>query len=115
MAGYKRVEEGKRNERRHETRKKLNGWREAYKCAFLNKTVYFGHRLCGGEWERDKRGEKVSGALGESVKNRQLHRQKQDAENIFYLFKGKVREKAGGQSEKRPLVLTEAINCQAVH
>lgn len=65
VAGYKRVKERERNERRHETREKLNGWREAYKCAFLNKTVYFGHRVCGGERKRDKGGERVYEALGE--------------------------------------------------
>lgn len=34
-AGYKQVKETERNERRHEMREKLNGWREAYKCAFF--------------------------------------------------------------------------------
>ena len=53
-AGYKRVKEKERNERRHETKEKLNGWREAYKCAFLNKTVCFGDHLCGSERMRDR-------------------------------------------------------------
>lgn len=32
--GYKCVKERERNERRHEAREEINGWREAYKCAF---------------------------------------------------------------------------------
>lgn len=51
-----------------------------------------------------------------SVKNRQLHRQKQDAENIFfYLLKVRRGKKADRQSETRSLVLTEAINSRVVH
>lgn len=51
-----------------------------------------------------------------SVKNRQLQRQKQDAESI-HLFKGKGERggKADRQSEKRAPVLTEAINRRTVH
>lgn len=79
---------------------------------FLNKTVYVCHCLCRGEKRRDKSGERVYEAPGESVKNRQLHRQKRDAESIC-LFKVKGK-KAGKHSEKGPLVLTEAINSRTV-
>lgn len=66
-------------------KKKLNGWREAYKCAFLNKTVCFGDHLCGGERMRDREEKGFMKHPGESVKNRQQHRQKQDAESIHLL------------------------------
>lgn len=67
----------------------------------LKKRLYFGHRLCGGERKRDKRGERVYKAAGESVKNRQIHRQKQDAKSIHLLRvrrkkKQTVREKTAG-------------------
>lgn len=57
--------------------------------------LHFGHHL-RGEWRRDKRGARLYKAAGESVKNRQLHRQKQDAESIHPL---KVRGGAGMQQQ----------------
>lgn len=63
-------------------RKELNGGRHT--CVLFKIGLYFGHRL-RGEWKRDKRGERVYKAAGEGVKNRQLHRQKQDAESIHLL------------------------------
>lgn len=75
--------------------------------------LHFGHRL-GGERKRDKRGERVYKAAGESVKNRQLHRQKQDAKSIHFLKVrgrgGEGREAANRQPEKRPVVFAEVIN-----
>lgn len=70
-------------------RKQLNGGRHT--CVLFKIGLYFGHRL-RGEWKRDKRGERVYKAAGESVKNRQLNRQKQDAESIHLL---KVRGRGG--------------------
>lgn len=63
-----------------------------------------------GRETRDEKG--VYKAARESVKNRQLHRQKQDAESIHLL---KVRGGKSRLSEKRPVVLTGAINSQEVH
>lgn len=42
--------------------------------------------------------ERVYKAAGESVKNRQLHRQKQDAKSIHFL---KVREEAGRRGRRQ--------------
>lgn len=76
-------------------RKKLNGWR--HMCVLFKIGLHFGHRL-GGERKRDKRGERVYKAAGESVKNRQLHRQKQDAKSIHFL---KVRRRGGEGGNKQ--------------
>lgn len=81
--------------------------------AFLNKTVYFGHRLCGAE--RDARRERIYEAAGESVKNRQLHRQKQDAESVHLLKERKGKEGGWGRDRSRETEKTEAINSQMVH
>lgn len=46
---------------------------------FSNKAVYFGHLLCSGWKGRCKEREEFYKAPGESVKMRQLKRQKQDS------------------------------------
>lgn len=68
-------------------REELNDWREA--SGLFKRRLY----ILVTERRRDKRAERVYKAAGGSVKNRQLHRQKQDAESI-HLLKGK----AGGES-----------------
>lgn len=65
-------------------------------CFFLNKTVYFSHFLCGGERKREEQEERFYEVARKSVKNRQLHRQKQDAESI-HLLRGKRGKNAGSQ------------------
>ena len=96
-ARYKRGKERERNERRHETRENSMARGRHTSVLFRNKTVYFRHRLCGVERKRDKRGERVYRAAGESVKNRQLHRQKRDAESIHLLGVGRERNQTDSQ------------------
>lgn len=73
------------NERRYKTRKRkkmVNGCRAV--CVLFKAGLHFGHHL-EGERQRDKRGKRVyKAAAAGGVKNRQLHRQKQDAESIHF-------------------------------
>lgn len=63
-------------------------WMQAYVCVSVRLLFKagqrFGHHL-EGERKRDRRGERVyKAAAAGDVKNRQLHRQKQDAESIHF-------------------------------